>query len=295
MSERIVVISDTHLGRPRCAAKSAEALRPLWTDADHFIINGDVAEVHHPEHWTDAARATLRLFDLCDADDVQLTLLSGNHDPYLSPHRYLHVENDRIFVTHGDALHPAVAPWSPQAGRIREAHDEALATLDPDKRSDLESRLSITKEISHQQWSTLRRQAESSVMWRMFISPWAISKVLWYWRTFPGLGAQFGMDHAPNARFLLFGHTHRPGVWHRNGRTIINTGSFGFPGRPRAVVIANGTLRVWPIVCRDGVYRYGTRSIAEFSLDETPRAGQPDPASVLNTRPGSALRSALRM
>jgi len=33
-----------------------------------------VAEIHHPEHWTVAARATLRLFDLCDSDEVELTL-----------------------------------------------------------------------------------------------------------------------------------------------------------------------------------------------------------------------------
>lgn len=294
MSERIVVISDTHLGRPRCAATSAAALRPLWTDADHFIINGDVAEVHHPEHWTDAARASLQLFDLCDADDVQLTLLSGNHDPYISSHRYLHIESDRIFVTHGDALHPAVAPWSPKAGRIRDAHDEALATLDPDQRRDLESRLSVTKLVSHQEWNTLRRQAESSALWRMLISPWAITKVLWYWRTFPALGARFGEEHAPKAQFLLFGHTHRPGIWHIRGRTIINTGSFGFPGRPRAVVIENESLSVWPIVLRDGAYQYGTRPVAEFALEKTPAADHVEPPSALNTRPGSPLRSAVR-
>ena len=83
MSKRIVILSDTHLGRPSCAAKSAASLRPLWNNATNLIINGDVAEVHHPDHWADAATQLLQLLDLCEKDGVALTLLSGNHDPFI--------------------------------------------------------------------------------------------------------------------------------------------------------------------------------------------------------------------
>ena len=95
---------------------SAVALRPLWAGASNLIINGDVAEVHHPEHWADAATQLLQLLDLCEKDGVALTLLSGNHDPFIGEVRHLHLANHQVFVTHGDALHPAIAPWSPALG-----------------------------------------------------------------------------------------------------------------------------------------------------------------------------------
>ncbi len=46
----------------------------------------------------------------------------------------------------------------------------------------------------------------------------------------------------PAARVLIFGHSHRPGVWQRGGRWVINTGSFALPCRPRAVRIVGDRL-----------------------------------------------------
>lgn len=62
MTDRIVIISDTHLGRPKCAALSAKALRPLWKDASRLIINGDIAEIHHPKHADAAGEQVIKLF-----------------------------------------------------------------------------------------------------------------------------------------------------------------------------------------------------------------------------------------
>ncbi len=161
MHGRIIVISDLHLGRPRHAARSADALRPLWQDAAHLIVNGDAAEVHHPSHWSQAARETIRLFDLCEEDGVELTILSGNHDPYISDLKHLHVADDAVFITHGDVLHPAVAPWSPASGRIREAHEKALAALTPEDRHDLASRLSACQHASYAEWQNVKELQEA--------------------------------------------------------------------------------------------------------------------------------------
>ena len=68
---RIVILSDTHLDRPG-AAQSADTLRPLWTDADELIINGDLAERHDASYRAAPSQLVLRLQDLC--------VLSGNHD-----------------------------------------------------------------------------------------------------------------------------------------------------------------------------------------------------------------------
>jgi len=287
MAGRILVLSDLHLGRPHCAARSADALRPLWDDVDHLVINGDVAEVHHPNHWTTAARQTLRLFDLCETDGVELTLLSGNHDPFITDLRHLHLAGGVVFVTHGDVLHPAVSPWSPASARIRAVHEAALAALKPEERDTLQARLSATQHAAYAEWANLKQltdEALHSTLFGMLIRPWALVKVIAYWRTFPRLAAHFVARHAPSARFIVLGHTHRSGVWFIDDRVIINTGSFGFPGTPRAVIVENRTLSVRRIHCHGGVYRLAPRPQHVFQL--------PVPAETGGTEDDDARRAA---
>jgi len=268
MNGPIVVISDLHLGRPRHAAKSAEALRPLWHGARHLIVNGDLAEVHHPVHWPTAARETLKLFDMCETDGVELTLLSGNHDPYLSDLRHLHLADGQVFITHGDVLHPAVAPWSPASARIREAHEQALAALKPEDRDTLEARLSACQHASFAEWQqikSLQEEAAHSTLLGMLIRPWALVGVVAYWRAFPRLAEAFVRRHTPNAKYALLGHTHRPGIWTVGQLVIVNTGSYGFPGRPLGVIIENERLRVVRIVSRQNRYRFDS-TVREYPL-----------------------------
>lgn len=271
MAGRIVIISDTHFGRHRAAAQSAAALQPLWQGADHLIVNGDVAEIHHPEHWCDAARQTLHLHDLCESDGVNLLLLSGNHDPYISDIRYLSLADDSLFVTHGDALHPAVAPWSPVAGRIRKAYQHALDALCGHDRAALEQRLAATQYAAAEvELSELSYEARQSSIRGMLMRPWAILQVLWYWRIFPRLAARFMAEHAPRATFGIFGHTHYPGIWRVQNRTIINTGSFGFPGRPLAVVLEESRLSVWPILRAGNTYHLAPKPRRQFQIASCP-------------------------
>ena len=60
MEGRTVILSDLHLGRAKAAARSAEALRPLWSGATRLVLNGDIAEVHDPRVWATAAREVLQ-------------------------------------------------------------------------------------------------------------------------------------------------------------------------------------------------------------------------------------------
>ncbi len=273
MSRRTVILSDTHLGRPHAAVSDAAQLRPLWQGADRLIVNGDVAEVHHPRHWSAAACQVLKLYDLCEQDGVELVLLSGNHDPYLSDIRHIHLADGAVFVTHGDVLHPAIAPWSPAAGRMREAHDEAIARLDPPSRGTLEARLSAAQHASLAEWQNLRHEAEQSTIPNMLIRPWAIARVLAYWRKIPRLAADFLVQHAPAAQFIIIGHTHRPGVWPVGARTVINTGSFGFPGTPRAVVLQDTSMTIWRLIHHRDRYEFASDPHARFFIPPEIGAG----------------------
>ena len=275
VSERTVILSDLHLGRPHGAALSADALRPLWAGASRLVLNGDVVEVHHPDHWSDAARALLRLHDLSEEDGVELVLLSGNHDPYLSDRRHLLLADGAILVTHGDALHPSVAPWSPAHERLRVAHAAALAAMEEDDASErdaLEARLAASQHASFAEWTdedAVRAEANRCTITGMLMRPWMPLLVLRYWAIFPRLAAQFLEEHVPDARFIVIGHSHRPGIWRFGERTVINTGCYGFPGHPRAVVIENDTLDVRRVERNRDVYTMRDRPIAQFRLGDS--------------------------
>jgi len=72
--------------------------------------------------------------------------------------------------------------------------------------------------------------------------------------------------HRPQARFIIKGHTHRSGVWRcRDGRVVINTGSFCGPFTSQAVEIQGDQLRVRSIIQRAGEFRLGAPTAA-FTL-----------------------------
>jgi len=257
-------------------------VRPLWQGFDRLILNGDVAEVHHPDHRVQAAREAIRLLDFCERDGIAVTILSGNHDPFISDHRHLELSGGQVFVTHGDVFHPAVAPWSPNAARMRRAHREALASIAPESTSALEARLSASQLASNVEWEELAHQAGHSTIRSMLVRPWAIVQVLAYWWRFPGIVAEFANEHDIPARYILTGHTHRAGVWGVRDRVVINTGAYGFPGRPLGVVVRPEALEVRAIERAAGRYRLREAPDVTYPLDASP-VERPHP-SALNTR-----------
>ncbi|HWB18953.1 MAG TPA: metallophosphoesterase family protein [Phycisphaerales bacterium] len=281
---RTLIISDLHLGRPRCAAPSARSLQPLWRDCTDVIVNGDAAELHHPKRWARAAREILHLHDLCEKDNVNLTLLAGNHDPHISETRHLLLAGDSIFITHGDVFHPAIAPWSPNAARIRELHDEYLHTIPHQLRNDLETHLNVAQSASLAHWKELRTQAIHSSLRNMLIRPWCVPLVLWYWKKFPAYAATFAKTHAPSAKFVILGHTHRASISTHDDITVINTGSFGFPGLPRGVLLDQHSLAVHPITYCKGEFRLGKTAIKTFTIAESSeRMTSPTEARLIGT------------
>ena len=241
---RTVIISDTHLAGDGRGARSAQALRPLWQGADELIINGDFAELSDPRCRGAAARQVLELTDLCEEDGVRLTFLSGNHDPLITDRRYLRLAGGEVFLTHGDMLHPAISPWVSDAHKLRMLHHDALASLDPRQRGGLDDQAMIVQHVSGQKWDHIA-QGHAPKRGRLRKSAGHAAKcarVLWFWHRLPKLAAQFADRYAPEARYFVFGHFHRAGVWHIGGRTIINTGSFHAPKNPHAVVIEGERL-----------------------------------------------------
>jgi predicted phosphodiesterase len=152
---------------------------------------------------------------------------------------------------------------------MRERRAAALASMPEETRESLEAHLTASQHASHVDWDDMPEQARKSTVPAMLMRPLALLQVWRYWRAFPRLAAAFVRTHAPVARFAVLGHTHRPGIWTVDDLVIINTGSFGFPGHPRAVVIdGDRTLRVFRIIKQRGAYRLRPSALKTFFLAE---------------------------
>ena len=268
MPKKRLVISDVHLGMPGYA--EVDQLRTLWAGCDELIVNGDLAEVLHPRYAAQAGWMMVELRSLCEHDGVELTLISGNHDPYLADRRHLSLAGGQVFLTHGDVLHPSIAPWCPTSNQVKEEYFATEAVLASASRMDLETRLAITAHAAYTSWQLHVRgeqEIKSTSVKSLLTKPMHIVRLMHFWAIMPQLAARFAEQHAPEARFILTGHTHLPGVWQRRGRIIINTGCFTYPGKPRAVLIDGEQLSVHRIHKTDVGYTLEEQALKAFPLD----------------------------
>ncbi|MEM1445510.1 MAG: metallophosphoesterase family protein [Planctomycetota bacterium] len=259
--DNALIVSDLHLAHPAVRSSKrlrAEHLRPMWQGVDRLVVAGDMAELQINSSRAEAAREVERLQQLCEEDGVELVEISGNHDAYLTDRRHLELCDRRVLITHGDALHPSIAPWARGATAMREAvlggmrrvlRDRGLPE-DPD-RLTLSERLDIVQHVAHGQFVSHEAEGSHGVS-EILLRPDRVALMAWYWRNQPDLAAAFLEALAPQAEVLIFGHSHRPGVWQRGGRTILNTGSFALPARPRAVRVVGDRLEMFRVVRLSG-------------------------------------------
>ncbi len=265
MYRRTLIISDTHMTGREGPVAGPHLLRPLWQGFDRLIINGDAVEMPTPTH-SDGAGLVARLQSLCEADGIELTLLAGNHNPHLTELRHLLLWDGRILLTHGDVLHPAIAPWAVGARHLIRTTRLGLRRVHRHHRR-LDDRLKAHQHSAHFYWLHLADGGRPYNALREFtLRPWAVVMLLYYWWKVPQLADELAAQHAPYADFVILGHTHRQGIWEVGRRVVINTGSFPFPGRPLAVAVDEHDVEVYRIRRgRDGFYRIGGEPIRRFN------------------------------
>lgn len=262
--QRTLILSDLHLGRPG-GARSARAFEAMVAQFDRVIVNGDAAELHHARFQRDA-ELELDLFrDLCLSRGIRLDLIAGNHDAFVSDVRSLTLADDAIYITHGDAFHPAIAPWSPYAASMRHTYVKALNATPAGMAEDA-ARFAAAREASLAEWRTMGEGAHVSTLANMAIRPHRVLSVLFYWTRFPALAAGWAERFAPRAGTMLVGHSHRAFVKDIGGLRVVNTGSFGFPGKPHAVVLEGDTARVHRIVDHAPYYHLANEPVTAWTI-----------------------------
>lgn len=251
MAERTVILSDLHLGR--AGAPAVAQLRPLWQGCSHLIINGDLAEVHHPRYRGPAAREVIELYRLCEEDDVRVVLISGNHDAFITDRRHLLLHDNTVLLLHGDALHPGIAPWCASTAHLEKVYHQAMARYRKvtESMTPMERVLTASQHAAFKEWDEVDRLGGKRSKWDLLWHPIRMGRVISYWNQYPKLAAEFAKEHAPLARFVITGHSHRQGVWEMEHVTVINTGSFDFPGKPQGIIFQDNQMMYQGIV-REG-------------------------------------------
>lgn len=277
-SPRIVILSDTHMAKPGRGAGSAAALRPLWQGATRVIFNGDTAETRSQRFYDESTRRIEELRRLTAEDGVELTLIAGNHDPLISEIDWVELFDGRVVITHGDLLHPAVAPWSDENNELENEYRQAMREMKetPDS-ADARDKSRAAKRASARYWRKQgldRYYNESRGLWRKWLTrARKASLVLYYWVAMPRRARRFARGHFPDCRFFIFGHIHRPGVWRwptEDGigeLVVLNTGAYRTPRWPRAVVIENGQIGLYKVrFSRKNGHRLADRPQHAFKL-----------------------------
>jgi predicted phosphodiesterase len=270
-AQLIRIVSDVHYADRSSRVRSLEQLRPLLEGATSFVVNGDMLDTRpsdNPAHTEAARREVLAFFA---SAGVPVTFLTGNHDPDFSAEHSLEFAGGQVLVTHGDVLFDNVVPWSRDAPMIRTRIIAALAAL-PDGASDrMEGRLGAFRTVAasvHQLHQSERNPLKYLVR---FVSdtvwpPQRALSIIRAWREVPGRAAAFAQKHRPKARFIVIGHTHKPGVWSTpSGVVVVNTGSFCKPFGAMGAEISDGMIRVHRIDSKKGQFHRGA-DVAEFSL-----------------------------
>lgn len=294
LSEPVVVLSDLHLNWNDGWEGRLRAIRPLWQGARSVVFNGDTLA------WYTAAKAACThkvlatIHHLCWQDRVRPVFLGGNSDHDIPGARHLTLAGGRVLVMHGDAAFPSISPWRSCAKAMRHARRAALETMPAERAESLPGQL----EASRQAMAHIRRtygpraeQGDSGhgpedgegnghgrglprerPWWRD--NPAGLLAILRAWWVTPRMVARFAAEYAPAAEYVIIGHTHRPGIWRRDGRTIVNTGSFTRRARAYRVRLARGVLSVCDTQMAHGVCALG-RELGRFEIAATPATSGP--------------------
>jgi predicted phosphodiesterase len=265
------ILSDIHYGDQASRVDRLAQLRPLLDGVTHLVLNGDTLDTRpgpSPLH-TAECRAAVSAFFPSEVDAV--TFLTGNHDADFSTHHHLDLAEGKVFVIHGDIFFDDIVPWSNDAPLIGRRIAEELRGLAPELHHQLDHRLEVFRRVaaSIPQRHQSERNTLKYVLYYIADTVWPplrTFRVMRAWRATPSRAVELARRHRPGARFILSGHTHRPGIWSTfPGVTVINTGSFCPPLGGYLVDLAVEKLAVRRVNFRAGEFRAG-EVVAEFPL-----------------------------
>lgn len=258
MNEPVRVLSDLHLGHRISRINEVSALKPLIAGAGTVVFNGDTWQELARPFYERSKEMLAALQALCREEGAEPIFLSGNHDPGWSGPGWLELAEGRIIITHGDALLFDGSPWKREILVSGEKVME-LWRQHPEAEQNIEERIRVAREIARELCSVEYPTGRNIMMraWDASQPPERAIKMLDAWMTQAAAGEKFCSRYFPTAEVLIIGHFHWDGSWLRNGRRVINTGSFMNPGRAHWVEwndgwLSRGSIQESATECRKG-------------------------------------------
>jgi predicted phosphodiesterase len=250
---KTLILSDIHFRNRSSNVQSIEQLQPLWKGCDAVILNGDTSELHCTGLVEQSKIAVKKIEQLTKEDGVELSLICGNHDPTISDLQHLWFHNNQTLVFHGHAPIKGLAPWSWRYKHIVKSVNEYLE----ESGDGFHEQLAAAREASITAATGGYNQYRPNPFHMLLLGVPASVQVLRCWWMYPSVVADWVSHYAPSAKFVITGHTHHAGVWRRGGITILNTGCYGFPSHPRAVVLDGNTITLHKVRKRKNGFALG--------------------------------------
>lgn len=261
------IFSDLHYGERVSIVQNLAQLDPLLAGIAGLVLNGDSLDTRPGPHPATIQEVRRTLADYLRATPT--VMLTGNHDPDISTTHLHELAGARVLVTHGDIMFDDIVPWgrdAPLARQLvtRERGAASALTLEQLLHAHRRAAGALPRRLP--QTDTRPWQSIGRLLVELLFPPTRVTRVLRAWSEMPARTAALARTHRPEARFLVVGHTHRPGIWkQRDGRVVINTGSFCRPLGRLVVDVAPDHLIVRRVVRRGMDYHPGER-VAEFAL-----------------------------
>jgi predicted phosphodiesterase len=266
------IISDLHFEDNISWLQRLSSLRPLLEGTDEIILNGDALDTQIIANGPEKMAEMKAFFATHVAHH---TFITGNHDPNISDLHELSLAEGLIWITHGDVLFAEMVPWSSKLPEIRRRLAPLKAQVSAHQFSRIETRLRFNRQISFKMPCDHDPLARGFLhrfyrLSQIVLHPGRALTLLRAWHDTPALAARLAAEQRQDARFILTGHTHFGGVWsQRNGRVVINTGSFCPPRGGLLVEIGDDHLRVRRILRQRENFTLGPL-LASFPLAEKP-------------------------
>lgn len=243
MKEPVRILSDLHLGHKVSRVNDADSLRPLVAGAGTVIFNGDTRQAL-PGPFFDRSKAMFdRLREICAEEGAEAVFLTGDHDPDLPGKGWMELEDGRIVITHGDTLLHSGSPWKREILAAGTRVDEIWSRF-PRAEHDIDERIEVARAVARElctvEYPTGRHFIQRAI--DAVLPPRRAVMMLDAWLHEGTSGARFCDQYFPQAEFLILGHFHHHGCWNRNGRVVIDTGSFMNPARACWVEWNDGRL-----------------------------------------------------
>jgi UDP-2,3-diacylglucosamine pyrophosphatase LpxH len=227
MTYPVRILSDLHLGHRVSRIASVESLRPLIAGAGTVLFNGDTWQELADLFREKSAVMLGELKALCAEEGVVAVFLSGNHDPGWAGPGWVELAGGRILVTHGDAFFAEGSPWSREAfARHAQVADlwerHGAAVDDPAKRIELAREIArVLRAATYPKGQKLWQRVMEAIR-----PPRRAYEILRVWTQQADVAADFATRYFPKAQIVVKGHFHRTGIWHKQGKLVVNLGAF---------------------------------------------------------------------